>query len=161
MPPRPRSFNFFNSRLWRKAKQAMLSDKKKIGQKLVYVRGGEGARIFPPNNSKNNAAFGLRIDRGSPLSHDPNKIKVYLQANKETKDPGLQDIIRKSKRGTHPNIAEATIDTTKPSEKKVEDMIDDLEKVIPVMTKSDNPCDALCSHNFDYCRLFRIFFFFC
>lgn len=55
------------------------------------------------------------------------KIKVYLQVNKETKDPGLQDIIRKSKRGTHTNIAEAIIDTTKPSEKKVED-IDDLEK---------------------------------
>lgn len=48
--------------------------------------------------------------------------------NKESKDPGLQQIIRKSKRGTHTNIAEAIVDTTKSSEKKVEDMIDDLEK---------------------------------
>ena len=128
MSPRPLSFNFFNSRNWTKAKQALLSNKKRIGQKLVPVHGGGSTRIFPAKNSRNDAKFGLRIDRGPPLSHDPNKFKVYLQVNKENKAPGLQDIIRKSKRGTHTNIAEATIDTTKPSEKKVEDMINDLEK---------------------------------
>ena len=125
MPPRPRSFNFLNSKPWQKAKQALMLNKTKVGEKLIPVHGGGSTRIFPPNNSRNDATFGLRIDRGSPLIRDPNKIKVFLQVNKESRDPVLQEIVRKSKRGTH---AEAIIDTTKPNEKKVEDMINDLEQ---------------------------------
>ena len=78
----------------------------------------EVPRIFPPNNSKNDKNFGVRIDRGPALNDDSNKIKVFLQINKEGKDPVLKEFIRKAKRGTRTNVAEAIVDTTKSSETK-------------------------------------------
>lgn len=106
-----------------------MKKKDKIGEKLVVIPGAEGSRIWPAPSSANDVEYQLRIDRGSSIHNHPNHMKVYLQVNKEAKEGPLKSFVKASGRGTHANVAEAIIDTTKPSGEKVEDMVSQFEAV--------------------------------
>jgi hypothetical protein len=69
----------------------------------------------------------LRIDRGSTIHNLPNHMKVYLQVNKEGKEGPLKSFLKASGYGIHANVADAVIDTTKPSGEKIVDMISQFE----------------------------------
>jgi hypothetical protein len=109
------------TRTWDAVKSEAVRNKKKTGEKLAVVKGGQGRRIIPATNA------GIRIDMGPVITNDPTKIKVYLQIDKNPKESALKELLKRSKRGTHSNFAEAIIDTTKPPEERVDDMLDQLE----------------------------------
>ena len=128
MPPKFPKFIARGLKSWDKEKLEIRKATKQIGNKLVPVHGGGPTRIFPSHTAKYDGKHGFRIDRGAQIHEDHNKMKVILQINREAKDPGLQDIMKKAKRGTHTKIAEAIIDTTKPAEEKVDDMISQFDQ---------------------------------
>jgi hypothetical protein len=108
-------------------KPHLIRNKDTIAKKLIPIAGGGSTRIWPARNAKNDEKFGLRIYRGQVIGSDPHKIKVYVQINHEAKDNALKEIVKGSSRGSHTNIAEAIIDTTKTEEEKFADMIHQLE----------------------------------
>ena len=128
MPPKFPKFIVRGLKSWDKEKLEIQKATKHIGNKLVPVHGGGPTRIFPSQAVKHDKKHGFRIDRGAQIHGDPNKMKVILQINREAKDPALQDIMKKAKRGTHTKIAEAIIDTTKPAKEKVDDMISQFDE---------------------------------
>jgi hypothetical protein len=123
MPPKPHVAAIFKSKAWNKASENLLENQDKVGEKLVVIPGAEGTRIWPAKSPRNDAESQLRIDRGSTIHNLPNHMKVYLQVNKEAKEGSLKSFLKASDRGTHANVAEAVIDTTKSSGEKIVDMI--------------------------------------
>ena len=125
MPPKfPKSI-VRRLKSWDKEKLAIQKETKHIGNKLIPVHGGGSIRIFPSQTAKHDENHGYRIDRGAQIHGDPNKMKIILQINREAKDPALQDIIKKAKRGTH---TKAIIDTTKSAKENVDDMVSQFDE---------------------------------
>lgn len=115
------------SNSYRYFKGAIVKRLEKIGEKLVVVPGAGGTRIWPPASSKNDSLYGLRIDRGSTIHDAPHLFKTVLQVNKETTEGALKSFVKASNRGTHAKVAEAIIDTTKPAEERVMDMLEQFD----------------------------------
>lgn len=78
-----------------------------------------GKRVIPaPTHDK---AIGVRIDRGVQVG---NKIKIYLQPNKDAANPTIKALANKN---SHQNLAEAWVDVTKPiTNETVDEVMDDL-----------------------------------
>lgn len=70
---------------------------------------GAGKRIFPAQNAKNDAMFGIRIDKGEPLQGEPNIIRVHLQANKNAEKTTIRKMAEKD---SHEAISYADVDNT-------------------------------------------------
>lgn len=115
------------SKAWQALKETLINKQDKVGERLTPSVGGEGRRIFPGSSSKNDSKFQLRIDCGSTVEGSPNLMKVVLQVNKEAKEGALKSFLKASKRGTHANVAEAIIDTTKQAGDRVLDMVDQFD----------------------------------
>jgi hypothetical protein len=91
------------------------------------VPGAGGTRIWPPAPSKNDSLYALRIYRGSTTHDAPHLFKTVLQVNKETTEGALKSFVKASNRGKHDKVAEAIIDTTKPAEERVMDMLEQFD----------------------------------
>ncbi len=70
---------------------------------------GAGSRVFPPVGSKLNAKYGIRIDKGEPVTGEEDMIVLNLQVNKEAENSTIKKLARK---GTHKIYAQARVPRT-------------------------------------------------
>jgi hypothetical protein len=108
---------------WDSFKTAVLGDWKKVGKKLVVVQGAEHSRLYPARVASKDEKMGFRIDYGSVVRDNPDKIKLSLQINSNAKSNALKEVLKSAPRGSHTIFAEAEIDTTETEQEKVEDML--------------------------------------
>lgn len=70
---------------------------------------GAGGRVYPAQNQKNDAKFGIRIDKGEAVHGQPNVIRLKLQANSNAESKTIKDLAEKD---PHAVLANVDVDTT-------------------------------------------------
>ncbi|KAF2746696.1 hypothetical protein M011DRAFT_444994 [Sporormia fimetaria CBS 119925] len=57
---------------------------------------GAGSRVYPARNPKNDAKYGIHVDKGEPVHDEPNKIRLKLQINSNADSTTLRDLAKKN-----------------------------------------------------------------
>ncbi|KAH8589705.1 hypothetical protein B0O99DRAFT_332067 [Bisporella sp. PMI_857] len=70
---------------------------------------GAGGRVYPARNQKNDAKYGIRIDKGEEVHGQPNVVRLELQANSNADSKTIKDLARKD---PHAVLATVDVDTT-------------------------------------------------
>ncbi|KAI8939219.1 hypothetical protein NX059_005047 [Plenodomus lindquistii] len=70
---------------------------------------GAGSRVYPARNAKNDAKYGIRVDKGEAVHGQPNKLRLHLQVNSHVDSKSLQDLAKKD---PHRVVSTADIDTS-------------------------------------------------
>ena len=105
----------------RKRTHLVSSTKKKLLRPAVCDASAAGKRVIPAQS--HDQKIGVRIDRGEQVG---NRIKIYLQPNKNASNPTIKALAAKN---SHQNLAEAWIDTTKPiNDDTVDEVFNALEE---------------------------------
>jgi hypothetical protein len=70
---------------------------------------GAGGRVYPARTQKNDAKYGIRIDKGEVVDGQPNVVRLKLQANSNAESKTIKDLARKD---PHAVLATVDVDTT-------------------------------------------------
>ena len=90
---------------------------------------GAGSRVVPAKTTKNDARYGIRVDKGEPVKGKQNTIRLELQINSNATNKTLRDLAKKD---SHKVIATADVDSTQELstenlEKVKQDFLDTLD----------------------------------
>ena len=97
--------------------RAKSSTRQKLLRPSVGDNAASGRRVIPaPTHDR---SIGVRIDRGVQVG---DRIKVYVQPNKQADNRTLRDLANKN---SHQNLAEAWVDTKDPVDNSTVDKVFD------------------------------------
>lgn len=69
---------------------------------------GAGSRVYPARNTKNDAQYGIRVDKGEAVHGQPNILRLHLQINSNAESKTLRDMAKKD---PHRVVSTADVDT--------------------------------------------------
>ncbi|KAK1145264.1 hypothetical protein N8T08_004417 [Aspergillus melleus] len=98
---------------------------------LNFDPSNAGRRLWPADNPKKNAEWGIRLDAGERRKDNPDMVAVNLQINREAKPNGLKNLLKAN--GSHHTYATAWVNVKEPASKDaadnlVNDLIEDLDE---------------------------------
>jgi hypothetical protein len=68
---------------------------------------GAGSRVYPARNAKNDAKYGIRVDKGEAVHGQPNELRLHLQINSNAESKTLRDLAKKD---PHRVVSTADVD---------------------------------------------------